>query len=181
MIIGARQVGKTYSVKEFCEGNFLEYLYINLEKDDQIKAIFQESIDPEIIIRQIGFLKNKAIDISNIIIFIDEIQQSERAIMSLKYCAESTSNYKIIAAGSLLGVALNRFTSSFPIGKVKRHYLYPMDFEEFLLALGQGDLADEISDCYMNDRKMFEPVHIKLMSYYNDYLYVGGMPESVLK
>jgi hypothetical protein len=111
---------------------------------------------------------------------LDEIQQSERAIVSLKYFAEHDNNYKMIVAGSLLGVALNRFSSSFPVGKVTRQYLYPMDFEEFLLALDQDDLVKEIRLCFLDNRKMFEPVHEKLINYYKDYLYVGGMPESVL-
>jgi hypothetical protein len=180
MVIGARQVGKTYIIDEFCKNNFEKYLYVNLERDTGIKEIFEESIDPDLIIRQIGFLKNHPIDISNTVIFIDEVQISERAIMSLKYFAEHNANYKIIVAGSLLGVALNRFRSSFPVGKVKRHYLYPMDFEEFLLALDQDELVKEISECYTNDKKMFEPVHDRLMNLYKDYLYVGGMPDSVL-
>ncbi|MCT4663374.1 MAG: AAA family ATPase [Tissierellales bacterium] len=180
MIIGARQVGKTYIIDEFCKNNFEEYLYVNLERDAEIKDIFDESIDPDLIIRQIGFLKNRPIDIDKTVIFIDEVQLSERAIMSLKYFAENSVNYKIIVAGSLLGVALNRFRSSFPVGKVKRYYMYPMDFEEFLLALGQDELVKEIYDCYWENKKMFEAVHDKLMNLYKDYIYVGGMPDSVL-
>lgn len=180
MIIGARQVGKTYVINEFCKNNFENYIYINLERDTEIKDIFEESIDPDSIIRQIGFLKNHPIDVKNTVIFIDEVQLSERAVMSLKYFAEHSANHKIIVAGSLLGVALNRFKSSFPVGKVKRHYMYPMDFEEFLLALNQDDLVGEIHDCYIGNKKMFDAVHEKLMGLYKDYLYVGGMPESVL-
>lgn len=180
MLIGARQVGKTYIVQEFCRENFNNFLYINLERDQEIKGIFEESIDPETIIKQIGFLKNSPINTDETIIFIDEIQLSERAIVSLKYFAESAINYKVIVAGSLLGVALNRFNSSFPVGKVTRQYLYPMDFEEFLFALNQEHLAEEIKICYLNDKKMFDSVHEKLMGYYRDYLYVGGMPESIM-
>ncbi len=180
MIIGARQVGKTYSIDNFCKNNFQEYIYINLERENEVRRIFEESIDPEMIIRQIGFLKNNAINIINAVIFFDEIQVSERAIISLKYFAEHEINYKIIVAGSLLGVALNRFKSSFPVGKVKRYYLYPMDFEEFLWAIGQEDLTHEITKCYKTNKKMFEPVHDKLINYYKDFLFVGGMPESVL-
>jgi len=94
MIIGARQIGKTYIINEFCMENFEKYLYINLEKDNAIFNIFEESIDPEAIIRQIGFLKNNPIDVKKTIIFIDEIQISERAIMSLKYFAEHSNPYK---------------------------------------------------------------------------------------
>lgn len=104
MLICARQVGKTFLIDEFCKTSFEEYLYINLEKDDDIKNIFEESIDPETIVRQIGFLKNRFVDVKNSVIFIDEIQLSERAIMSLKYFAEHLNNYNVIVAGSLLGV-----------------------------------------------------------------------------
>lgn len=180
MIIGARQVGKTYSVDEFCRLHFEEYLYINLERDQNIRTIFDQSLDPEVIIKQISLLKNKVINVDSTVIFIDEIQLSERAITSLKYFSEQADNYKIIVAGSLLGVALNRFKSSFPVGKVSRYYLQPMDFEEFLIAIKEEDLSEEIKRCYHLNQKMFESVHEKLMGYYKDYIFVGGMPESIL-
>lgn len=180
MMIGARQVGKTFIIDEFCRNNFEKYLYVNLERDNEIKEIFEESIDPEIVIRQIGFIMNYPIDMEKTVIFIDEVQLSERAIMSLKYFAESSNDYKIIVAGSLLGVALNRYSNSFPVGKVKRKYLYPLDFEEFLWALGLEDLVDEIKNCYKTNTKMFESVHNRLINYYKDYLFVGGMPDSVM-
>ncbi len=95
MLIGARQVGKTYIIQEFCKENFKQYLYINLEKDKSMKEIFDESIDPKTIIKQIGFLKGEAVNIDETVIIIDEIQISERAITSLKYFAESNKNYKL--------------------------------------------------------------------------------------
>lgn len=180
MIIGARQVGKTYIVDRFCKEQFSEYLYINLERDESIRSIFEETIDPGLIVRQIGFIRKKPVDVEKTIIFVDEIQVSERAITSLKYFAEADEDYKIVVAGSLLGVALNRFQNSYPVGKVKRAYMYPMDFEEFLWANEHYDLAEEIRSCYDADRKMLEAVHRQLITYYKDYLYVGGMPESVL-
>lgn len=179
MVIGARQVGKTYIINDFCREHYEEHLYINLEKDKEIFDMFEESISPETIIRQIGYIKNRSINIDTTVIFIDEIQISERAIMSLKYFAEHEDDYKIIVAGSLLGIALNRFTSSYPVGKVQRKYMYPMDFEEYLWALGHEELADEIRNCYNRDSKMFESVHNKLMNLYKDYIYTGGMPDSV--
>ncbi len=179
MLIGARQVGKTYIIQDFSKENFKEYLYINLEKEKSIKEIFDNSIESEVIIKQLGLLMGKAVNIDETVIIIDEIQVSERAITSLKYFAESEKNYKIIVAGSLLGIALNRFNSSFPVGKITREYLYPMDFEEFLMALDEKILIDEIHSCYHDNREMFKPVHDKLINYYKDYLFVGGMPESV--
>lgn len=135
MLIGARQTGKTYIISEFCNQNFENYLYINLEKEENIQKIFQETIDPKEIIEQIKIIKNIRFNIEDTIIFLDEIQVSEEAISSLKYFCESNLPYKIICAGSLLGVKINRFKKSFPVGKVNIKYLYPMDFEEFLIAL----------------------------------------------
>lgn len=180
MLVGARQVGKTYALDEFCRTHFEEYIYINLEKDEQIFQIFENSLDPETIIQQIGFLRGEPIDTDRTVIFLDEIQRSERAIVSLKYFAEHSNAYRIVTAGSLLGVAINRFSQSFPVGKVRRGSLYPMDFEEYLWALDQEDLAEEIAQCYHNNTQMFSPVHDKLISLYKDYLFVGGMPASIL-
>ena len=180
MLIGARQVGKTFILDEFCRSNYKNYIYINLEKEELIAKIFENSLDPETIIKQIGFVKEKAIDIDSTIIFFDEIQSSERAIVSLKYFAEHKNNYNIVSAGSLLGVALNRFKYSFPVGKVRRGYLYPMDFEEFLYAIGQSELSEEIKKCYLSNIQMFESIHTKLIGLYKEYLFVGGMPASIV-
>ena len=129
MLIGARQTGKTYILNEFCKNNFSDYFYFNLEKETEIAKVFEETLDPKRIIESIELIKNINIDLNDSIIFFDEIQVSERAITSLKYFCESDEKYKIICAGSLLGVKINRFKSSFPVGKVNIKYLYPMDFE----------------------------------------------------
>ncbi len=179
MLVGARQVGKTYLLNEFCKNNYEKYIYINLERDSEIVQVFENTLDPMTIIKQIGFIKGGPIDVAKTVIFIDEIQISEKAIVSLKYFAESDIKYNIVSAGSLLGVAINRFKHSFPVGKVRRGYLYPMDFEEFLWALGEENLSVEIKRCYENEIAMFEPVHNKLMERYKDYLFVGGMPVAV--
>lgn len=102
MVIGARQIGKTYIIDEFCKEKFKEYIYINLDLESEIRAIFERTIKPTDIIKNIELLKGKKIDIENTIIFFDEIQVSEKAITSLKYFCESKKNYKIICAGSLL-------------------------------------------------------------------------------
>ena len=135
MLVGARQTGKTYILEEFCKNEFKNYIYINLDREERIKEIFEKTIKPEEIITNIEALLNIDINIENTIIFLDEIQVSERAISSLKYFCESEKEYKIVCAGSLLGVKINRFKSSFPVGKVWIEYLYPMDFEEFLKAI----------------------------------------------
>ena len=121
-------------------------------------------------------IKNVNIIPENTIIFLDEIHVSERAITSLKYFCESEKPYKIICAGSLLGVKINRFKSSFPVGKVVIKYLYPMDFEEYLLALGETKLINEIKTHYETNEALMTPIHEKALDLYKKYLVLGGMP-----
>lgn len=180
MLIGARQTGKTYIITKFCENEFENYIYINLDSMEEIRQVFEQSIQPKEIIRNIEGLLSIDINIENTIIFIDEIQVSERAINSLKYFCESEENYKIIVAGSLLGVKVNRFKSSFPVGKVWIDYLYPMDFEEFLLAIGEDKLLDLIKESYAEMKPMLEVTHNKALTLYNDYICTGGMPTAIL-
>ena len=176
MLIGARQTGKTYILEEFCQNNFANYIYINLDKEENIRDIFTETIDPDKIIEKIEILKNININIEDTIIFLDEIQVSERAITSLKYFCESDKPYKIVCAGSLLGVKINRFKSSFPVGKVTIKYLYPMDFEEYLIALGEDKLINEIKEHYETNEALIKPIHEKAIMLYKNYLVLGGMP-----
>ena len=176
MLIGARQTGKTYILKEFCEKNFPNYVYINLDKEESIQEVFKDTIDPETIIEKIEIIKNVIINPEDTIIFLDEIQVSERAITSLKYFSESEKPYKIVCAGSLLGVKINRFKSSFPVGKVTIKYLYPMDFEEYLMALGEDKLINEIKIHYGSNEALLKPIHEKAIDLYKKYLVLGGMP-----
>ena len=180
MLVGARQSGKTYILTEFCKNEFENYVYINLDNMEDIKQVFEQTINPEEIIKNIEGLLGMDIDIDNTIIFIDEVQVSERAINSLKYFCESEKNYKIVVAGSLLGVKINRFKSSFPVGKVWIDYLYPMDFEEFLNAIGEKNLLELIKESYSNMKPMVEAVHNKALNLYNEYLCTGGMPVAIL-
>ncbi len=179
MVIGARQIGKTYLIEEFCKNNFEHYLYFNLEKDLDIASIFEETLKPEEIMQKIEVRLEQPIDISSTVFFFDEVQVSEKFITSLKYFCESKENYKIICAGSLLGVKLNRFNSSFPVGKVVLEYMYPMSFKEFLMALGQNMLLEEIRYHYENMTPMPEDLHEKALLLYKHYLLVGGMPEAI--
>ncbi len=176
MLIGARQTGKTYILEEFCKNSFDNYVYINLDKEENIAKVFEETIDPSVIIEKIEIIKNIIINPDNTIIFFDEIQVSERAITSLKYFCESDKPYKIVCAGSLLGVKINRFKSSFPVGKVTIKYLYPMDFEEFLIALGEFNLINEIRKHYEGNEPLMESIHEKALDLYKKYLVLGGMP-----
>ena len=180
MVVGARQIGKTYLIDEFCKNNFEDYIYINLDKSENIQKIFDNTINPEEILSQLELVLNKAIEIEDTIIFLDEIQVSERAISSLKYFCESENNYKIICAGSLLGVKINRFNSSFPVGKVLIEYMYPMDFEEFLWAMNREDLTTKIKSCYLENSPMPEAVHKILTNMWRIYLCVGGMPQVII-
>ena len=176
MLVGARQTGKTYILEEFCKNNFENYLYVNLEKETDVSEVFSNSLKPEEIIEQIQILKKVNIDIDTTIIFIDEIQVNEQAITSLKYFCESDKPYKIVCAGSLLGVKINRFHSSFPVGKVVIKYLYPMDFEEYLMAIGEDMLISEIKKHYKSNEPLLTPVHDKALDLYKKYLVLGGMP-----
>ena len=179
MVIGARQTGKTYIIQEFCKGNYENYIYLNFEDINQLDSAFEQDLIPENIIKRIEIIINKDIDIENSVIFFDEIQISEKAINSLKYFCESEINYRIICAGSLLGVKLHRFKSSFPVGKVRILNMYPMDFEEFLWACDEKKLSNEIRSCYNEERQMIDILHEKALKYYLDYLYIGGMPQAV--
>ena len=140
MIIGARQIGKTYIIKEFCQNEFENYVYINLLDNPQIVELFEQTIPTEEKFTKLKLILNTDIDLEKTIIFFDEIQLSEKLISNLKYFCESDKPFKIICAGSLLGVKINRFHSSFPVGKVKMEYMYPMDFEEFLMATSSQGL-----------------------------------------
>lgn len=179
MLIGARQTGKTYILEDFCKKNFKNYIYINLDKEEDIVNVFNDTIDPDKIIEKIEIIKNVIINPQDTIIFFDEIQVSERAISSLKYFAESTKPFKIVCAGSLLGVKINRFKSSFPVGKVTIKYLYPMNFLEFLMALKEYKLIEEIRKHYKSNEPLLEPIHEKSLDLYKKYLVLGGMPAVV--
>ncbi len=177
MIIGSRQIGKTYIIKEFCKKEFENYIEVNLQKYPNIVKIFEEKKNPEEKFYKMLIELNKSFNIETDIIFFDEVQESEQLISDLKFFCESEKPYKIIVAGSLLGVKLNRFHSSFPVGKVEMLNMYAMDFEEFLIALDKKMWIDEIKRCY----KQNEPIviHDKLLDLYRTYLYIGGMPESI--
>lgn len=179
MIIGARQVGKTWLIQKFCNEVYGDYLYINLEERSDLASVFEGSLDPETLLLQLGQLIGKRIDEHTPIVF-DEIQSSERAVTSLKYFCESEKNYRIICAGSLLGVKIRRFTSSFPVGKVRIVRMYPMDFEEFLAACGESLLRDGIKKVFDTKISLAQGIHDKALRLYHDYLYTGGMPQAVL-
>lgn len=179
IIHGARQVGKTYIIKAFGEKYFDNILYLNFEIDRKVVKDFEENISPSFLLHRLEIYFKQKIDPERTLIFFDEIQACERALTSLKYFLEDVPQYHVIAAGSLLGVALNREKYSFPVGKVEQLNMYPMTFEEFLRALHEDMLAEEIRSCYTQKKKMDYILHEKAMQLYREYLIVGGMPEAV--
>lgn len=154
-------------------------IYKYLLDNPQIVDLFEQSIPTEEKFTKMQWILNTEIDLEKTIIFFDEIQLSEKLISNLKYFCESEKPFKIICAGSLLGVKIKRFHSSFPVGKVKMEYMYPMDFEEFLMATSSHGLIDEIYKCYNSSIPMTSTLHEKLMGLYRMYLCVGGMPQAV--
>lgn len=133
LLYGARQVGKTYLVKEFGNKYFKDIIYVNFETNDIVSKVINENISPDYIIKNLEIIFNKVIDKDNTLIFFDEIERNTRALTSLKYFCEDASEYHIIGAGSLLGVHINQKDFSFPVGKVDFLTIYPLDFEEFLI------------------------------------------------
>ena len=180
MITGARQVGKTYIIEEFCKNEFNNFLSINLLEHPEIKELYSQNISTnEKFIRLCAFLDVNP-NLEDTVIFFDEIQESEELISSLKWFCEVNMPFKIICAGSLLGVKLKRFHSSFPVGKVEMLNMYPMDFEEFLSAQTMGDyLINMIKECFEKNEPMDNVMHDKLNNLYREYLCIGGMPEIV--
>lgn len=180
MVIGARQVGKTYIIEEFCKNEFNNFVYINLLEHPEVKELYEQSISTsEKYIRLCASL-NINPNLEDTIIFFDEIQESEELISALKWYCEVDMPFKIICAGSLLGVKLKRFHSSFPVGKVEMIDMYPMDFEEFLYTQTMGEyLVNKIKECYEKNEPMDNVLHDKLNNLYREYLCIGGMPEIV--
>jgi len=176
IVNGARQVGKTYIIKEFGKLYYNNTVYINLEINSAINTYFQEDISSERIIKYLEVVSGQKITPGETLIIFDEIQSSGRALASLKVFCEESPQYHIIAAGSLLGVALNADKTSFPVGKVNELSLFPFDFEEFLWALGKETLAEEIKIHYLQNKPLPEVLHFKSIEIYKYYLIIGGMP-----
>ena len=179
LILGVRQCGKTYIINEFCKNEYKNYLKINLLERNDVVNLYKENINSEEKYKRLKAMINFDFDKENSILFIDEIQESEELISELKYFCEEHNNVRIICAGSLLGVKLKRLTKSFPVGKVYIKNMYPMDFEEYLIANDENFLIESIKECFVNNKPMLS-LHTKALKYYNSYLLTGGMPESVL-
>jgi hypothetical protein len=172
---GARQVGKTWLMKEFGKNEFEQVVYLNFESSERLKSLFRADFDIKRIIGIIEIEANLKIQKDNTLIILDEIQEAEKGLTALKYFYEQAPEYYIVAAGSLLGVSLQKQTS-FPVGKVDFLRMYPMSFIEFLENIGQKLLKEYLED---ENWVVIEPFHEKLVTLLRLYYFVGGMPEAV--
>ena len=179
LLYGARQVGKTYTALTFGKEHYRNTVYFNLEDSREVAAVFERDLDPYRIVKELSARSGQSIFEGETLLIFDEIQSCERALTSLKYFCENAPGYHLIAAGSLLGVALNRERYSFPVGKVDMLNLYPLDLEEFLWATGNKSLCTLIREAYAD----FHPLslHETALELYRTYLVVGGMPRAVLE
>jgi len=178
MVIGARQTGKTWIIKDFCQNTYGDYIYVNLEENKDMQTIFDGNLDPDSVISGLELMIGRKIT-AGTTIFFDEIQECENAITALKYFCEDSQDFRIICAGSLLGVKIHRFRGSFPVGKVQIAEMFPMDFEEFLTACGETLLVETIRSHFEKHEPLIAGVHTRALKLYHDYLWVGGMPEAV--
>lgn len=178
---GARQVGKTYAILEFGRTHYENVAYFNFEINPKLNHTFEENISPAYLIPILSHISGQTIVKEKTLIVFDEVQLCERALTSLKYFCEDAPDYHIIVAGSLFGVAVNRTKFSFPVGKVDMKTLYPMDMEEFMLAMGEDALVEQIKKCFETDTPMPSALHDAAMQLYRQYLIVGGMPECVMQ
>lgn len=179
VIHGARQVGKTYTALSFGKQFYKNTVYFDLEDSIEVTNIFERDLNPERIIKELSAKSGQTIFKGDTLIIFDEIQACERALTSLKYFCENAPEYHIIAAGSLLGVAINREKHSFPVGKVSMITLYPLDFEEYLWALDKGQLAELIRNSFDSNEPL--SLHETALDLYKSYILTGGMPQAVLE
>ena len=176
IIRGARQVGKTWLMKEFGKNEYSQTVYVNFESSKLLKTLFVDNFDINRIITALQIETGIQVNPENTLIVLDEIQEAEGAITSLKYFCENAPQYHIVAAGSLLGVAMHKHTS-FPVGKVEFLDLYPLNYAEFLLALDQQPLLNLLKSRDWTLIKSFKEKYIQIL---RQYYYIGGMPEVVL-
>lgn len=175
---GARQVGKTWLLREFGRSEYQQVAYVNCQRDLSVAAVFQGDLDPERILRGLEVASGTAIDPATTLVVIDEIQDVPAALTSLKYFEEERPDVHLATAGSLLGVALRAQGVSFPVGKVNFLDLHPLDFDEFLRGTGQAQLAELV---LQQDWSLIDPFRDRLIELLRLYLFVGGMPEAVAR
>lgn len=177
ILLGARQVGKTYILKHFGKTCYRNVAYVNCDNSAQVKDLFEEDYNTERIILNISAITKEAITPGETLIVFDEIQELRRGLSSLKYFCENAPEYHVCVAGSLLGIAM-RHGESFPVGKVDMIKLYPMTFDEFLRAKGYDMMADLL---LKKDWSVLAGLHATLVQLLREYFFVGGMPAVVDK
>jgi len=173
---GARQVGKTWLMKEFAKTEYENFIYVNFEFDEDMKMLFEADLNPERILLHLNAFSGIEAKPHTTLILFDEIQEANRGLTSLKYFSENAPEYHVIAAGSLLGITLHRHVS-FPVGKVDFLDLYPLNFYEFLCAVGQERFAELLKT---DDFQMITSFKTKYIEWLRQYYYVGGMPAAVV-
>jgi len=175
IVRGARQVGKTWLLKEFGQKSYNHVVYVNFEDSPNLKSLFLQDFNIERIISVLEIQLQVSIKAEDTLLIFDEIQEAERGVTVLKYFCENAPQYHVVAAGSLLGIAFHQ-QSSFPVGKVDFLELHPMSFTEFLLALGEDHLTQALKNKDWNTLTIFRD---KLTNYLKQYFFAGGLPEVV--
>lgn len=175
VLAGARQVGKTFMLTEFGKQEFENVAYINCDDNNMAKDLFLQDYDMQRIILAIGAITQQTITPDKTLIILDEIQELRRGLAALKYFCEKAPEYHVAVAGSLLGIAMHQ-GESFPVGKVDILNIYPMTFDEFLLAKGKQQMANILKSKDWDTIKLLRSEYIKLL---REYYFVGGMPEAV--
>ena len=178
LLTGVRQCGKTYIIEEFARENFKSYVRINFEESEKLSAIFDYDFDVRRIVAELEMNCRTKIVPGETCVFFDEIQECPRAITSLKYFCENMRELHLICAGSLLGVAIKKQQLSFPVGKVNRLELHPMDFREFVIAKGRDDLI-RVFENWPADREIPDLYSVPMKKLLKEFYVVGGMPEAV--
>ncbi|MDR0783312.1 MAG: ATP-binding protein [Propionibacteriaceae bacterium] len=179
LVFGARQVGKTYLLREFGKAHYENVAYVNLETNRAAAASFGDDISPRALIQLLETETNERIHPQRTLVILDEIQSAPRALTSLKYFAEDAPDYHVAGVGSLLGVAINREQQSYPVGNVESLTLTPLDFEEYLWALGEDRLAEAIQGAYETLTALPTGLHARAVGLYHRYLVIGGMPRPI--
>lgn len=174
---GARQVGKTYSLLQFGRKYYKNTVYFNFESSSELHGIFDRDLSPFRILKELSAFTSEPIIPGDSLIIFDEIQACERALTSLKYFTEEAPEYHLASAGSLLGVSINRQRHSFPVGKIEFMTMHPLDFEEFLLALGKDNAITIIRDSY--EKNEVCSLHETFLDDYRVFIGIGGMPQVV--
>lgn len=174
ILLGARQVGKTYILKQFGQNEFENLVYFNCQEDSFARQLFSDLVVSRIV-RDIEVKKETKIEEGKTLLFFDEIQEAPNGIASLKYFCENMPKLHVVVAGSLLGISLHE-GESFPVGKVDMMHIFPMTFIEFLKAAGRTQLAEIVNN---NDFETLTAFHDELMDYLRQYYFTGGMPEAV--